>query len=78
MTTKQTAVKKSPKIPRKPVKTASQKRTPLFTEDDRRRMIAEAAYYQAERRNFTGGDINEDWYLAEAEIDATLSKKKPH
>jgi len=77
MTTKQTAVKK-PKTPSKPSKTASQKRAPSFTEDDRRRMIAEAAYYQAEHRNFTGGNINEDWYLAEAEIDAALSKSKPH
>jgi len=78
MTTKQTAVKKPPKSLSKSGKVASQKRTPLFTEDDRRRMIAEAAYYQAEHRNFIGGDINEDWYLAEAEIDATLSKSKPH
>lgn len=78
MTTKQTAVKTPPKILSKSGKTASQKRTPLFTEDDRRRMIAEAAYYQAEHRNFIGGDINEDWYFAEAGIDAMLSKNKPH
>lgn len=48
------------------------------TEEDRRRMVAEAAYYHAEHRGFQGGDINDDWYRAEAEIDAMLSKMKPH
>jgi hypothetical protein len=38
----------------------------------RRRMIAEAAYYAAEKRGFTpGGDV-EDWLCAEAEIDRQL------
>jgi hypothetical protein len=35
-------------------------------------MIAEAAYFRAERRGFNGGDAVRDWCEAEAEIDARL------
>ena len=38
----------------------------------RERMIAEAAYFKAERRGFNGGDAVRDWCEAEAEIDARL------
>ena len=38
----------------------------------RRQMIAEAAYFRAERRGFDGGDPVEDWMAAEAEVDARL------
>ncbi|MCZ7653409.1 MAG: DUF2934 domain-containing protein [Rhodocyclaceae bacterium] len=37
------------------------------------RLIAEAAYYKAEKRDFTGGGGLGDWIEAEAEIDALLS-----
>lgn len=33
-----------------------------------RRMIAEAAYYRAEQRGFSGGSAEDDWHAAEAEI----------
>lgn len=62
----------------KPTTPASQKTKQSITEDERRHMIAEAAYYHAERRGFQGGSIDEDWFLAEAEIDTLLSGKKPH
>lgn len=39
-------------------------------------MIAEAAYYRAERRGFSGGNPLQDWVEAEAEIDRLLSQ--PH
>ncbi len=42
--------------------------------EQRYRMIAEAAYYHAERRGFVGGDCAQDWIDAEAEIDSILSK----
>jgi hypothetical protein len=35
-------------------------------------MIAEAAYFVAERRGFAGGGELDDWLLAEAEIDRLL------
>lgn len=37
-------------------------------------MIAEAAYYCAERRGFSGGNPLQDWVEAEAEIDRLLSQ----
>jgi hypothetical protein len=36
----------------------------------RRRMIAEAAYFRAQKRNFKGGDPVTDWIEAEREIEA--------
>ena len=36
-------------------------------------MIADAAYYLAERRGFSGGYEMQDWISAEYEIDAKLS-----
>jgi len=40
--------------------------------DDRRAMIAEAAYLRAERRAFEPGHETEDWLAAEVEVDALL------
>jgi hypothetical protein len=37
-------------------------------------MIAEAAYFRAERRGFSGGDAVRDWCEAEAEVDARLQE----
>lgn len=44
--------------------------------EDRRRMIAKAAYFRALNRGFRGGDINDDWYRAETQISAALDKPK--
>jgi hypothetical protein len=43
-----------------------------MSEDLRRAMIAEAAYFHAERRDFAPGGEVEDWLAAEAEVDALL------
>ena len=40
------------------------------TVSERRRMIAEAAFYRAEARNFEPGREIEDWLAAEAQIDS--------
>lgn len=40
----------------------------------RRQMIAEAAYFRAERRGFDGGDPVRDWVEAEAEVDAEIAR----
>ena len=42
---------------------------------DRSRMIAEAAYYLAEQRGFSGGDPVQDWLDAEAIIDQMQTPK---
>ncbi|HEV2284572.1 MAG TPA: DUF2934 domain-containing protein [Steroidobacteraceae bacterium] len=41
--------------------------------EDRRGMIAEAAYLRAERRGFAPGHETEDWLAAEVEVDALLA-----
>jgi chromosome segregation ATPase len=42
-------------------------------EEQRRQMIAEAAYFKAETRGF-GGNPVEDWLEAESEIDSRLGR----
>jgi aryl-alcohol dehydrogenase-like predicted oxidoreductase len=44
---------------------------------DRNAMIAEAAYFRAQRHGFTPGHELEDWIAAEKEIDALLSGAPP-
>jgi hypothetical protein len=46
--------------------------------DSRRAMIAEAAYLRAEQRGFASGHEEEDWLLAEREVDALLSAHHGH
>ncbi len=48
------------------------------TTQQRHHMIEEAAYFQALSRGFTKADPEEDWFFAEARVDAMLSNKKPH
>jgi hypothetical protein len=43
----------------------------------RRHMIAEAAYFRAQRRDFRGGNPIEDWLTAEREIDTMLRSERP-
>ena len=40
--------------------------------EERKRMIAEVAYYYAEHRHFVGGDPAQDWLRAETEVDRIL------
>lgn len=42
------------------------------TSDQKHRMIAEAAYFRAEKRGFAGGDPVDDWFTAEVEIEESL------
>jgi hypothetical protein len=67
-----------PKAPTPPVRQAKPKANSAaaavtVAEDVRRAMIAEAAYYHAERRGFAPGDEVQDWLKAEAEVDALLT-----
>lgn len=43
-----------------------------FSEDERRRMVAEAAYYRAQQRGFSAGGEVDDWLTAEREISQRL------
>jgi len=40
---------------------------------ERHAMIAEAAYYTAERRGFESGHELDDWLVAESQIDAVIA-----
>lgn len=51
---------------------AAPERAEVPSPEQRRRMIAEAAYYRAQARGFRDGDPVQDWLEAEAEIDAAL------
>ena len=70
-------VKKSTKKPRAPVRdkhgASGARMPPKISVDERRGMIAKAAYLRAERRGFAFGGEAEDWLVAEQEIDALLS-----
>jgi hypothetical protein len=73
-TTKKTATKKATSKKAVAKKTAGKKAaTRHITADDRRQMIAEAAFLRAEAQGFLSNE-HEDWLLAEAEVDALLAK----
>lgn len=45
--------------------------------EERRRLIAETAYFIAERRGFSAGSELEDWLQAEAEVNRRLGGVSP-
>jgi hypothetical protein len=62
------------------IRTASDAATPAVSRpgvspEQRWRMIAESAYYRAQRRGFRGDPVR-DWVEAEAEIDASLLNRR--
>lgn len=72
----------SPVKRRAPRKTTAQKIESAvgfssFVDPERRAaLIAEAAYFRAERRDFAPGHETEDWLAAESEVDAALLRAK--
>jgi hypothetical protein len=65
---RKTAAKKA--VPKKKVATSAAVHRQISS-DERRRMIAEAAYLRAESQGFFS-DERQDWLIAEAEIDSQL------
>ena len=53
-------------------KTTTTAKTLPVNPEQRYQMIAEAAYFIAEKRGFVGGDIAQDWIDAETEINSLL------
>ena len=45
--------------------------------EERRRLIAETAYFIAERRGFAAGWELDDWLQAEAEVNRRLGRSRP-
>ena len=72
-----TAKKSSPKpeaaTAATPARAATAKAT--LTPAERMKMIAEAAYYLAEKRGFSGGNELTDWVAAEKQVDSLLAKR---
>jgi hypothetical protein len=73
----------APKAP-EPVKTAATKpaaakvataKAAALTPAERMKMIAEAAYYLAEKRGFSGGNELTDWVAAEKQVDVILARR---
>ena len=50
----------------------SRKKKPKPTEEEIYMMIAQSAYYKAEKRNFEPGYEEIDWYQAEQEIHTLI------
>ena len=46
--------------------------SPFVGPEQRAELIAEAAFYRAEKRGFAPGHEIEDWLAAESEVDAKL------
>lgn len=56
---------------------ASGSQAPNAGTEQRWQMVAEAAYFIAEHRGFSGGDPVQDWLAAESEIDTLFYSKRP-
>ena len=67
---KKPAAKKATTAKATTAKAPAAKRGDGITAEQRYRMIAEAAYYIAEKRSFAPGDPAKDWAEAEAQIRA--------
>lgn len=70
----------TPKKPRTRKTAASPQKVapPVFVDPEQRAaLIAEAAYFRAQRRGFAPGGEVEDWLAAEAEVDARLLHSAP-
>lgn len=67
--------KTAPRAPKKATSAEPVSGPRTIPAEERHRMIAEAAYFRAERRGFAPGDPELDWRLAEAEIDAKLLRE---
>ena len=63
--------KKAEKASNKPVFRSGTK----TADQERRQLIATAAYYRAEARGFVGGNPEQDWIAAEADIARILEKQ---
>ena len=61
----------------KPARKSRTNAAPMIDPERRRALIAEAAYFRAERRGFAPGHEAEDWLAAEAEVDTALTVGVP-
>lgn len=62
---------------RTPTATRARRHEKAVAGEDRYRMIAEAAYFRAQRRGFVSGSELDDWLAAEIEVDELLAESHP-
>ena len=67
-----TTRKRAPRKATSRVEPAISRITPFVDPQQRAALIAEAAYFRAEKRGFEPGHETADWLAAEAEVDASL------
>lgn len=72
-TTKKAAPPPETRLEEKPV---TLKQLAQVSPEQRQKMIEEAAFYKAEKRNFAPGHETQDWADAEREIDELLARAK--
>ncbi|MEQ1802654.1 MAG: DUF2934 domain-containing protein [Gammaproteobacteria bacterium] len=75
-TTAVASTKQAARATAAPSRTA-ESRSRAYSGEDRYRMIAEAAYFRAERRGFVSGGELQDWLDAELEVDDLLGEDGP-
>jgi hypothetical protein len=73
-TSPSTAHPKRARAPRSSTPKKAAMAAPTVSAEQRRSMIAEAAYLRAAARGFGGGDPVADWLDSEREVDALLSR----
>jgi len=61
----------------KPARNSPVSAVPPIDPERRRALIAEAAYFRAERRGFEPGYETQDWLAAETEVDTALTVGVP-
>jgi Protein of unknown function (DUF2934) len=64
----------APKPPPPVRKASSEKPSPPVSGEDLQRLVAEAAYYRAQRRGFEPGYELQDWVEAEAEVKRLIGR----
>lgn len=74
MELERTTTKTTPRTTRKATTTVKAASKAIVTGEQRQKMIAEAAYFRAEKRGFEGNGHLEDWISAEHEVDTLLSR----
>jgi len=62
--------------PRKSIRRKSTKANGSVSPKEWEQMVAEAAYYRAEKRGFSTGEELRDWLAAEKEIDRQIRSEE--
>ena len=68
--------KAAPKVPAEPPRAGRLHKLANVSPEKRTKMIEEAAYYRAEKRNFAPGHEAADWAAAEKEIDELIGRAR--